>query len=58
MAEAVLDLNPWLEKIARAKTQKEMYEVLDEFRPLNWNDDQRATIAKLYVRLISNLPES
>jgi len=33
-----------------------MYEILDEFRPMGWNDDQRSTMAKLYMRLIANLP--
>ncbi len=57
MAEpALLDLSPWLDRIARAKTQQQMYEILDEFKPLAWNDDQRSTVAKLYMRLIPALP--
>ena len=57
MAEpALLDLSPWLERISRAKTQKEIYDILDEFKPLAWNDEQRSTIAKLYMRLIFALP--
>jgi len=57
MAEpALLDLSPWLDRISRAKTQKEIYDILDEFKPLAWNDDQRSTIAKLYIRLITALP--
>jgi len=57
MAEpALLDLSPWLERISRAKTQKEIYDILDEFKPLAWNDDQRSTIAKLYMRRIADLP--
>lgn len=57
MAEpALLDLTPWLEKIGRAQTQKQMYEILDEFRPLAFNDEQRSTVAKLYMRLIGDLP--
>jgi hypothetical protein len=53
---ALLDLSPWLDRVARAKTQKQMYEILEEFKPLAWNDDQRSTIAKLYMRLIPDLP--
>lgn len=57
MAEpALLDLTPWLDRIARAKTQKQMYEILEGFKPLAWNDDQRSTVAKLYMRLIADLP--
>ncbi len=57
MAEPVLlDLSPWLDRIAKAKTQKQMFEILEEFKPLTWNDDQRSTVAKLYMRLIDNLP--
>lgn len=33
-----------------------MYEVLEEFKPLAWNDDQRSIVAKLYMRLIAGLP--
>jgi hypothetical protein len=53
---ALLDLSPWLDRIARAKTQRQMYEILEEFKPLAWNDVQRSTVAKLYMRLIANLP--
>jgi hypothetical protein len=53
---ALLDLTPWLDRIARAKTQKQMYAILEEFKPLAWNDDQRSTVAKLYMRLIADLP--
>jgi hypothetical protein len=57
LAEPVLlDLSPWLDRIAKAKTQKQMFEILEEFKPLTWNDDQRSTVAKLYMRLIDNLP--
>jgi hypothetical protein len=52
----LLDLSPWLERIARARTQKQMYEILEAFKPLAWNDDQRSTAAKLYMRLIADLP--
>ncbi len=52
----LLDLSPWLDRIAKAKTQKQMFEILEEFKPLTWNDDQRSTVAKLYMRLIDNLP--
>jgi hypothetical protein len=33
-----------------------MYEILEGFKPLAWNDDQRSTVAKLYMRLIADLP--
>jgi hypothetical protein len=52
----VLDLTPWLDRITAAKTQKQIYQVLEEFRPLAWSDEQRSTVAKLYMRLIANLP--
>ena len=50
------DLTPWINKITAAKTQAQMYVVLAQFKDGDWNDDQRSTIAKLYMRLISQLP--
>jgi hypothetical protein len=50
------DLNSWLNRINAAKTQKEMYAVLDDFKGGDWNDEDRATVAKHYMRLIAQLP--
>ena len=56
MAETLLDISPWLERVSKAKTKKQMYEILEEFRPLGWTDEQRSTIAKLYIRILPDLP--
>ncbi len=50
------DLNVWINRVTAAKTQKEMYAVLEQFKDGDWDDEQRSTIAKLYMRIIAQLP--
>jgi hypothetical protein len=52
-----IDLSAWVEKIKAARNRTELFAMLDEFRILEWTDEQRASIAKLYMRLLSVLPQ-
>lgn len=38
-----------------AKRAEDVFAILDEFRPLEWTDDERATMSKLYVRILQRL---
>ena len=40
----------------RPKTQKEMYAILEKFKDGDWDDEQRSTVAKVYMRIIGQLP--
>lgn len=50
------DLNAWLEKLKSSRNRSELFSTLDKFRILEWTDEQRSSVAKLYVRLLDVLP--
>lgn len=52
-----LSLDQWIKRIAAANSRTELFAILDEFRPLPWCDEERAQIAKIYIRVIDNLPD-
>jgi hypothetical protein len=54
---AELDVKPWLTRISNAKTRREILQIMEEFRVLDWDDDQCSAAAKLYMRLLLALPD-
>lgn len=46
------DLNIWLARVKQAKTRKEIFRILDEFRKQEWTDVQCQTMSHLYIRMI------
>ncbi len=50
------DLNIWLARIKQAKTRKDVFRILDEFRKFEWNDVQCQTMSHLYMRMIDLMP--
>lgn len=50
------DLNIWLARVKQAKTRKETFRILDEFRKHEWTDVQCQTMSHLYIRLIDLMP--
>ena len=50
-----LDLDSWLKKVQAAKSRANVFAILDEFRPLAWTDDQRAAMARAYMRVVEKL---
>lgn len=55
-ATTTIELSTWIEKLKSARNRNELFSMLDTFRALEWTDEQRATIGKLYIRLIDVLP--
>ncbi len=55
---ATIELSTWIDKLKSAKNRTELFSMLDSFRILEWTDEQRSTIAKLYMRLIDVLPHN
>lgn len=51
------DLEQWLLKMERAASCKEVFELLDQFRPLDWTDEQRAAMAHAYMRVLEKLKD-
>jgi hypothetical protein len=52
MPQSTADLDNWLVKIRQAKSHQEVFQLLDEFRPLEWSDEQRAAMAKAYMKVL------
>jgi hypothetical protein len=50
-----LDLNAWIAKLKLARSHKQMFALLDEFRKGEWTDEERSKIAHIYIRLLDNL---
>jgi hypothetical protein len=48
------DLDKWLDRLQKCKSRPELFQLLDEFRPLEWSDEQRAVMAKAYMLLLEN----
>lgn len=57
MADQLLDLQTWMTKVTRAQSRAEILAILDEFRVIEWSDEQRSQMAKLYMRLLLALPD-
>lgn len=55
MSEKVLDLNPWITRVQKAKNAKEVFGIMDEFRKEDWTNEDRARIAKIYVRVLEKV---
>ncbi|HEY9678840.1 MAG TPA: hypothetical protein V6C76_12590 [Drouetiella sp.] len=54
---AAIELSAWVEKLKTARTRSELFGILDQFRAANeWTDEQCASIAKLYIRILDYLP--
>jgi hypothetical protein len=51
------DLSQWIERVKATKDKAELFSLLDKFRVLEWTDEQRSSIAKLYMRLLDVLPD-
>jgi hypothetical protein len=48
----VQNLDQWLEKVQNCKSRSELFKLLDEFRLLDWTDEQRSLMAKAYMLLL------
>lgn len=55
-ASSSIDLSSWIEKLKSSRNRSELFATLDKFRVLEWTDEQRSTVAKLYMRLLDVLP--
>jgi len=51
------ELSAWITRLKATKSRLELLSALDQFRVLEWTDEQRSSIAKLYMRLLDVLPD-
>ena len=54
---AAEDLNLWLSRVRVAPSRKQIFNILDEFRKLEWTDEQRSMMAKLYIRVLEQVAD-
>src|SRR5262245_54433532 len=52
MSETKPDVKVWIEKVKKSRSREAILALVEEFRPLSWTDDERATMAKCYIRQI------
>jgi hypothetical protein len=55
MTDKTTDVQQWISKVKQAQSAKEVFALLDEFRPGPWSDDDRAKMAKAYVRVLERV---
>lgn len=55
MAEKTTDLQQWIARVQKSTSAKEVYATLDEFRPGPWSDEERAKMAKVYMRVLERV---
>ena len=48
------DLDQWLARVQQCQSRAQVFQLLDEFRPLDWTDEQRAMMGKTYIRLLED----
>lgn len=58
MAKEVQNLELWLRKIKESKSQLEVLSLIDEFRLLNWADDERAKMGRTYIATLEKLSQA
>lgn len=55
MADKTTDLQQWISRVQKATSAKEVYATLDEFRLGPWSDEERAKMAKAYIRVLERV---
>lgn len=55
MVEKTTDLQPWMVRIQKCTSAKEVFATLNEFRPGPWSDTDRAAVAKAYIRVLERV---
>lgn len=54
MGDSGKNLDDWLKRVQGARSRKEVFEILDQFRALDWTDEQCAMMAHTYIRVLEN----
>jgi hypothetical protein len=49
------DLQQWIARVQKANNAKDVFRIMDEFRKGDWSDEDRARIAKVYVRVLDRV---
>jgi hypothetical protein len=49
------DLQEWLSRVKAATSSAEIFELLDQFRPGDWTDEERSLMSKTYIAALARL---
>jgi hypothetical protein len=49
------ELNQFITRVQKATSAKQVLSIMDEFRKVDWTDDDRARMAKAYVRVLDRV---
>jgi hypothetical protein len=49
------DLQVWLERVKSAGEGGEIFQILEEFRPGDWTDNDRSLMSKTYIAALAKL---
>lgn len=49
------DLTPWLNRVKKASSRADVFSILDQFRKVEWTDEQCAAMGKLYIRVLERV---
>ena len=55
MPEKTTDIQTWITRIQKSSNSKEVFQTLEEFRPGPWSDEDRAKMAKAYIRVLERV---
>ncbi len=58
MSEAAKNLDDWLKRVLNARSQKDVFEILNQFRVIDWTDEQRALMSHTYIRVLETTRNS
>lgn len=50
-----MELDVWLAKIKQARSHREVFAILDDFKKFDWEDAQCSKMSRLYMRILENL---
>ena len=49
------DLSAWLTRVGKAENAREVFQLLEDFRKQPWTDEERAKMAKQYMRVLDKV---
>lgn len=55
MSEKTTDLLQWISRVQKANSAKEVFATLNEFRSGPWSPEERARMAKAYIRVLERV---
>src|SRR5438067_10708945 len=55
-AAAPITLQDWIDRMKCCRIQREVFEILEQFRQQTWTDLERSMMSHAYIRVLEHLP--